>query len=371
MEVKLLDLRKQYLAIKNEIDDAIHKVLNSGNFILGSEVKTFENNLKNYLDFDGDVIGVASGSDALLLSLMAIGVEEGDEVITTPFTFFATAGAVARLNAKPVFVDISLDDFNIDVSKIEEKISTHTKAIITVDLFGNPSNLTKLRELCDKYNIFLIDDACQAIGSEIEGKKVGNFADFTCFSFFPTKNLGAYGDGGAVLVKNPKLAQKVRELRVHGSYKKYYYEYVGLNSRLDEIQAAILNVKLNYLDDWISKRIQNANEYNNAFLEISQISVPLVKSNIKHVFHQYSILVERRDELKTFLKNNGVQTSIYYPLPLHLQKAFSYLGYKEGDFPNSEYASEHILSLPVHENLTREEINFVISTIKLFYGDLK
>ena len=369
MEVQLLDLPKQYDNLKNEIGKALESVLKSGRFILGDNVKSLEQNIKKYLNFDGDVIGVASGSDALLLSLMAINIKPNDEVITTPFTFFATAGAISRLGAKPVFVDISLDDYNIDVSKIEEKITSKTKAIITVDLFGNPSDLIKLSEISKKHNLYLIDDACQAIGSEINKKKVGNFADFTCFSFFPTKNLGAYGDGGMVLAKDKVLGEKIRMLRVHGSSKKYYYEYIGLNSRLDEIQAAILNVKLKYLDNWTEKRIKNAMNYNNHLKNIKNIKTPSIKEGMRHVFHQYSILAENRDELRDFLKKNRIQTSIYYPLPLHLQKAFSYLGYKKGDLSNSEYAAEHILSLPIHENLSDDQRNYVISKIKEFYNN--
>jgi dTDP-4-amino-4,6-dideoxygalactose transaminase len=298
---------------------------------------------------------------------MALDIKKDDEIITTPFTFFATAGAIKRIGAKPVFVDITLDDFNIDIEKITKKITSKTKAIISVDLFGLPAKHNQIRKICDENNLYFIDDACQAIGSKINGNKIGNIADFTCFSFFPTKNLGAYGDAGMLLVKDELLAKKVKKLRVHGAYKKYHHEYLGINSRLDSLQAGILNVKLNYLDEWIKKRQENAKLYDQ-----------LLNDNIKKpnqfisdrtgVYHQYSILLEKRDELKEYLKKKGVQTAIYYPLPLHLQEVFKDLGYLVGDFPNSEYASKHILSLPVHENLEKEEIEYICDVINEFYN---
>ncbi|MFW6025199.1 MAG: DegT/DnrJ/EryC1/StrS family aminotransferase [Candidatus Woesearchaeota archaeon] len=360
MEVSILDLKKQYHDLKDEIDSEISKVLESGYFILGKEEKKFEAKIKDYLDTDNDCIGVASGSDALLLSLMAIDISPGDEVITTPFTFFATAGAISRLGAKPVFVDIG-DDYNIDVDKISEKINENTKAIITVDLFGNPSDLKRLRKICDDNDLYLIDDACQAIGSEIDGKKIGNFAHFTCFSFFPTKNLGAYGDGGLVVVEGDEMSEKIRMLRKHGSKKKYHHEFVGINSRLDEMQAAILNVKLDYLDEWIDKRQKNAKIYSDNLKEI--INVPKIDDNKKHVFHQYTISVDDRDGLKEYLSDNGIQTAVYYPVPLHLQNCFD----NDVSLSNSEYASSHVLSLPIHENLNINEIHYVIDKIKEFY----
>ena len=363
MEVPILDLKKQYLDLKEEIDSAIGRVLESGYFILGKEVKKFEKNIQEYLQNGYDCIGVASGSDALLLSLMALNIKRGDEIITTPFSFFATVGCISRLSAKPVFVDIN-DNFNLDVNKIESKITDKTKAIIIVDLYGDPSDQLKLKEICEKHDLFLIDDACQAIGSLIDDKKIGNIADFTCFSFFSTKNLGAYGDAGLVVVKDNDMAKKIRILRKHGATAKYVHDHVGINSRLDEIQAAILNVKLKHLDSWIEKRIENAEMYS----ELSSfVKIPKVDDHKKHVFHQYTILADNRNELQKYLKEKGIQSVVYYPVSLHLQKCFSDLGYKEGDFPNAEYASKHVLSLPIHENLKKEQIKYVIDCIKEFY----
>jgi dTDP-4-amino-4,6-dideoxygalactose transaminase len=361
MEIKSLDLKKQYNSIKEEIDKAIFDCINSSSFILGDGVKNFEKQLGDYISVKfNKVIGCANGSDALLLSLMAIGVGIGDEVITTPFTFFATAGSIARLGAKPVFVDIK-EDFNINEDLIENKITSKTKAIISVDLYGLPCNQIKIKEICSKNKIFYISDSAQSIGSFIDNKKIGTIADFTTFSFFPTKNLGCYGDGGCVISLNDAHADKIRKLRVHGASKKYHHEFVGINSRLDALQTGILSVKLKYLDKWIKRKKEIALIY---YKGLKNVKLP--KSNKGHVYHQYTIISEKRDKLQKFLQEKGVMTTIYYPLPLHLQECFKDLGYKKGDFPISEEFADKVLSLPIHESLTDEEVEYVIKKVNEF-----
>jgi len=372
MKIPQLDLVVQYHSIKEEIDNAILQVLEGGNFILGENVEKLEKDIANFVHVK-HAIGVASGTDALLISLMAINIKPGDEVITTPFTFFATAGSIARLYAKPVFVDIDPKTFDIDPNKLEDLLkksyNSKMKAIIPVHLYGQCADMDPILELAKKYNLKVIEDAAQSLGATYKGKQSGSMGDLGCFSFFPTKNLGAFGDGGMVVTNDDELAEKVRILRVHGSKTKYYHSIVGLNSRLDEIQAAILNVKFKYLSSWIEQKREKANLYNKLFQESlpDKIVTPYEAPYNYHTYHQYTIRVkERRDELKNFLKEQGIGTSVYYPLPLHLQKCFKDLGYKEGDFPEGEKASKEVLSLPMYPEIEEERQREVVGKIKEF-----
>ncbi|KPL04539.1 MAG: transcriptional regulator [candidate division Zixibacteria bacterium SM23_73_2] len=367
MKVPLLDLKRQYHSIKDEIDQAVNEVLENTRFILGPQVKEFEENVAKYCG-DGYAVGVASGTDALLLSLRACGVEPGDEVIIPPFTFFATAGVITRLGAKPVFVDIDLLTYNLLPDKIEEKITERTKAIMPVHLFGQCADMDPIMEVAKKHNLKVVEDAAQAIGSKYKGRRAGTIGDLGCFSFFPSKNLGGAGDGGMVITDDEKLADLVRKLRVHGATQKYFHPMVGYNSRLDTLQAAILNVKLKYLDEWSSKRREKAEVYNRAFAN-TDIVTPKEEEFNYHIYHQYTISVKNRDKLKEHLLENQIGCSIYYPLSLHLQECYRYLGYKKGDFPNSEIRSEEVISIPVFPELTEEEQEFVIEKIKDFIKD--
>ncbi|MGB9840910.1 DegT/DnrJ/EryC1/StrS family aminotransferase [Thermovenabulum sp.] len=368
MHISFLDLKAQYQTIKKEIKKEIEEVLESGNYILGPKEKEFEKEIAEYLGVK-HAIGVANGTDALVLSLDALGIGPGDEVITTPYTFFASAEAVSRVGAKPVFADISFDDnLNIDVRQIKKKITKNTKAIIPVHIFGCPCNMDEIIQIARKYNLYIIEDACQAIGAQYKGKKAGTLGDIGCFSFFPTKNLGGYGDGGLVVTNNDEIAEKIMTLRVHGSTKKYYHSRIGYNSRLDEIQAAILKVKLKYIDKWNQKRIEKAKLYNDKLKNLP-ITLPKIydENHKKHVFHLYTILTPKRDELKNYLEQKGIPTGIYYPLPLHLQEAYKDLGYKDGDMPNAEKASRQALSLPLYPELKEEEIYYITEAVKTFF----
>jgi dTDP-4-amino-4,6-dideoxygalactose transaminase len=383
-KIKFLDLTSQYKSIKKEIDKAIKRVLESGQFIGGKEVENFEKEIAKFCRVKY-AISVNSGTDALFLSLKALGIGPGDEVITTPFTFIATAEVIANLGAKPVFVDINPKTFNIDSSKIEKAITKKTKAIIPVHLFGQMADMDEIMRIARKYKLFVIEDAAQAIGAEIKLKsqisklktvtkkskvlKAGAIGDLGCFSFFPSKNLGAYGDGGMVVTNNKKLADKIRLLRSHGSSpkEKYFNLTLGTNSRLDAIQAAILRVKLKYLKKWIKKRQEIANYYNQSLKGVGDIKVPEMLPDRTHTFHQYTIRTKYRNELKKYLEKNGIPTMIYYPLPLHLQPAFKYLGYRKGDFPESEKASKEVLSLPIYSEIRLKDKNLVIKKIREFY----
>ena len=362
--MKFFDLKKQYQSIKEEIDSAISQVLDKSDFIGGSEVESFEKEIAQYCGTEY-AISVNSGTDALLLSLKALGIGSGDEVITSPFTYIAAAEVISALGAKPVFVDIEEETFNIDVLKIEEKITDKTKAIIPVHLFGRMAKMDKIIEISQKHNIYIIEDSAQAIGASYNGKKAGSFGVTGCFSFFPTKNLGAYGDGGMITTDNKELKDKIELLKNHGasSEDKYLHLTLGTNSRLDVIQAAILRVKLKHLDEWNQKRREIAEKYNE--LNVGDIVTPdFDKSD---VYHQYTIRTKQRDELKEYLDSKGVPTKIYYSLPLHLQPAFKNLGYNEGDFPVAEKVSKEVLSLPIYPEL-EEEQNKVIIEITNFYG---
>ncbi len=366
MKVPLLDLKRQYATIKDEIDTAVHEVLDKTQFILGEKVKQFEENLAQYCG-SKYAVGVASGTDALLLALRACGVGPGDEVIIPDFTFIATSNVISRLGATPVFVDIDKDTYNMDPSLIQSKITRKSKAIIPVHLFGQCADMDPLLEICKKHKVKVVEDAAQAIGAEYKGKKAGIMGDFGCFSFFPSKNLGAAGDGGMVITNDEKLAEMVRKLRVHGATQKYFHSMIGYNSRLDTLQAAILDVKLRYLDQWSDKRKEKASIYDKAFQNMD-IETPKVESFNRHIYHQYTIATKKRDQLKEHLLKNQIGCSIYYPLPLHLQECFKSLGYKEGDLPVSEERSKEVISLPIFPELTQQEQEFVVKTIKEFYS---
>ena len=373
MQVPFINLKAQYATIKDEIKPAIGEVLESQQFIMGSQVDKLEETIGDMTRCHA--IAVASGSDALLLSLMAIGVGPGDEVITTPFTFFATAGAIARLRARPVFVDIQPDTFNIDPELIGCVCTDKTKAVIPVDLFGQCADVVFMWYVCQYSGIKMIEDAAQAwgasYGKEYEGvfeeSLAGTEGEFGCFSFFPTKNLGGYGDGGMVLTNSPYRTGAIKTLRVHGARAKYHHEMIGINSRLDEIQAAVLNVKMKHIEEWTNRRIEIARTYD-MILEGTPVVAPFVAPGNKHVYNQYVIRSQRRDELKECLQKAGISTAIYYPVPLHLQPCFSYLGYKEGDFPEAERACKEVLALPIYPEMSLEQVTYVCATIAEFYS---
>lgn len=358
--IPLLDIRRSTSAIRKELDTAIAGVLDHGRFILGPEVETLEKRIAEYCGARY-AVSCASGSDALLLPLMALGVRPGDKIITTPFTFFATAGSIARLGATPVFVDIDPETFNIDPSCVLQSLlqdSEGVKAIVPVHLFGQCAEMKAINEIGAKFGIPVIEDAAQAIGAEYEGARAGSLGWCGCFSFFPTKNLGALGDGGMVTTNDPVLAETLRTLRVHGSRTRYYHDCVGINSRLDSIQAAMLLVKLNYLDGWTERRVANANVYRERIGPDACV-LPAEGRGGRHVYNQFTIRVNQRDEVRRRLAEAGIGSEIYYPLPLHLQACFSGLGYREGDFPNSEAASRQVLSLPIEEGLSARELETV------------
>lgn len=376
MEVSLLNLKRQYQSIKEGIDEAIKRVVESQYFIMGEEVKKFENEIADYCGVKY-AIGVASGTDALLLSLRAAGVGDGenDKVITTPFTFFATVGAIVNAGGTPVFVDIDPETYNLDPEELkrlltsDSRLSTQIKALIPIHLYGQVADMDPIMEISERYGITVIEDAAQAIGAEYKHRKAGTIGDLGIFSFFPSKNLGGYGDGGMVITNDDELAEKVKNLRAHGSTKSYYHEMVGYNSRLDALQAAILSVKLSYLDEWSASREENARYYTEALSNIDAIIPPAVSNNCNHIYHQYTIRTTdgRRDELQRHLKEQGIGTKIYYPLPLHLQGCFKALGYKEGDFSVSEEASRQVLSLPIYPELKQEEMDYVVKQIRDFF----
>ena len=363
MKVPMLDLSEQYHELREEILKNLDEVMGSSKFILGDNVKKLEKDIASYSNAEYGV-GVANGSDALHISLQACGVSEGDEVITTPFTFFARAGA------KPVFVDIEEDTFNIDPKKIEEAITPKTKAIIPVHLYGQTADMDPIREIAKKHNLYIIEDAAQAIGAKYKDKMVGELGDTACFSFFPTKNLGAYGDAGMVVTNEQELAEKMQVIRVHGSKPKYYHHVLGYNSRLDELQAAVLNVKFQHLNKWIDARRTAANNYDSLIEEMVngvEIVTPIVKPDRYHVFHQYTLRVPNRDDLQKHLAVNGVASMVYYPLPLHIQPVFKELGYKEGDFQVAEKATKEAISLPMFPELKKEQQVYVVEKIAEFY----
>ncbi|MEW6675086.1 MAG: DegT/DnrJ/EryC1/StrS family aminotransferase [Nitrospirota bacterium] len=357
----MVDLKKQFKDIREEVIEVVTEILESSQYVLGPKVSEFE---KKIADYHGvrEAIGVASGTDALHLSIDALGISEGDEVITTPFTFFATVEAILYTGAAPVFVDIEPDTLNIDVSQIESKITEKIKAILPVHLFGHMADMERILDIAKRYGLKVIEDCAQSFGARLNDKKAGSFGDAGCFSFYPSKNLGGYGDGGMIILNDSMVADTIRKLRNHGSRGSYRHENVGFNSRLDEIQAGILLVKFKRIDEYNRKRRQNAALYNE--LLSGKVKCPVEKNGAYHVFHQYTIMSERRDEIQKRLKENGVSSVIYYPVPLHMQDALKFLGYKEGAFPVAEKVARKVLSLPIYPELEESVIIRIAEIIR-------
>ncbi len=385
MKVPLLDLKPQYSSLRREIDEALIKVAESQYFILGPEVENLEKSLASYLGAK-HAIGVSSGTDALLLALMAIGINPGDEVIVPTFSFFATAGVVSRMNAVPVFTDIDPVTFNIEPKDLERKITSKTKAIIPVHLYGQSADMDPLMAIAKKHNMKVIEDGAQAIGSQYrDGRKAGTIGDIGCYSFFPSKNLGGFGDGGLVVTNDDELGERLKIMRVHGGKPKYYHKVIGGNFRLDAIQAAVLSVKLPHLDGWSEKRRENASLYTSFFVEHGLaegegkvafddrnrvlLPKPVYKSTALrnyHIYNQYVIRVERRDDLRKHLADKGIGTEIYYPVPFHRQECFASLKSRDSDYPHSNFAAEYSIALPIYPELTRDQIAFVVDSIAEF-----
>lgn len=366
--VPLLDLKAQYAAIRDELREALERVAESQHFILGPEVEGLESEVAAYSQCEFG-IGVSSGSDALLVALMAINIKPGDEVVTTPYTFFATAGAVSRLGARPVFVDIDPHTYNIDPSAIEAAVNERTRAIIPVHLYGQMADMDPIMEIARRHDLVVIEDAAQAIGAEYKGRRAGSIGHFGCFSFFPSKNLGGFGDGGMVTANDPELADRIKLLRNHGYRPKYYNKVVGGNFRLDAIQAAVLRVKLKYLDLWTEARQRNAALYRELFERagLSGLVLPAEAPERRHIYNQFVVRSSRRDELMAHLKERKIGTEIYYPVPMHLQECFADLGHEAGDFPLSESAADETLALPIYPELTEEMIGAVVDAVAEFH----
>jgi len=362
MKIPLVDLKVQYLSIKKEIDNTVKKVLNNATFILGETVEIFEKNLARFCECEY-AIGVSSGSSALFLALKAYGIKEGDEVITVPNSFIATAEAIVQCGAKPVFVDVDEKTMLIDTDKIKEKITEKTKAIIPVHLYGQACKMDNIIEIAKKYNLRIIEDAAQAIDSRYYGDKLP-FHETAILSFFPTKNLGCYGDGGAVVTNNGYIANKIYKLRDHGRISKYNSIIIGYGERLDSLQAAILDVKLKHLEEWTKARRRNAKIYNKLLENIKSIELPFEKNNCKHVYYLYVIKVNYRERLIRKLEEKEISTGIHYPIPLHLQQSLKFLGYRRGDFPVTEKVADKILSLPMYPELTEEQIRYIVRCVK-------
>lgn len=395
MNVKILDLARQYAMIQDKVEKAVVEQMKSGIYIGGSAVTDFEKKFADYIGVK-HAIALNSGTDALIIALRALEIGMGDEVITTPFTFFATSEAVAMTGATPVFIDIEEDTYNIDVKKIEERISDKTKAILPVHIFGQPANMPEIEKIAEKYHLYVIEDACQAAGSAICGKKVGSMGDAACFSFFPTKNLGCFGDGGMITTNRDDLDIICRAYREHGGSQngakarsilegtknlpdlnktedalyhpyKYYNYLIGYNSRLDAVQARVLKIKLNFLDQFNDRRAEIAGFYNKAFADIEQIITPKVRSGVTPVWHQYAFRCGDKGEMGDFLAGRGISSAAFYPVPLHLQKAFDYLGYKEGDLPNAEKITKQTVCLPIFPELTTKELEYIVNGVIDFY----
>lgn len=392
MQIKLIDLKRQFDPIKNELLKEIGELFDSTSFIMGEHVKRFEEEFSSYVGVKHS-ISVGNGTDALVIALKALDIKEGDEVITTPFTFFATAESISRVGATPVFVDVELDTYNIDVTKIEDKITDKTKAILPVHIFGNPCDMKTICEIAKKHNLYVVEDACQAIGSSIEGKKIGSWGDVACFSFFPTKNLGCAGDGGMITTNNDDIATICRAYRTHGSGKdgsnayeiltgdkgeidiegttdntvynplKYYNYLVGYNSRLDEIQALVLRKRMLHFEEYTEDRIHSAKYYNEKLINNSFVT-PKTHSDKRHVFHLYILQTDKRSELTEYLNSNDIATGIYYQVPLHLQKAMIKYGYKEGSCPNAEFLSNRTFAIPLFPLMTMEEKDYILDKLK-------
>lgn len=389
MNIPLIDLQAQYKSLEEELNKAALEVLSSAKYIMGENVIEFEKEFASYIGVK-HAISVGNGTDALVLALKAMGIKSGDEVITTPFTFFATAEAISAVGAVPVFVDVDKETFNIDVTKIEEKITNKTKAIIPVHIFGQAADMDEINKIAKKHNLLVLEDACQAIGGKYKGKNIGALADAACFSFFPTKNLGCAGDGGMIVTDNDDIAIIARALRTHGSGEngqkaynllnniteevktaegvddtvynplKYYNYLIGYNTRLDAIQAALLRIKLKEIDKWNAKRREIVKIYNDA-LQNSDYVTPFCREDVEHVYHMYILQSEKREEVIAKLKKAGVATGVYYPIPLHLQKVYKDLGYKEGDMPVAEYLSHRTFAIPVYPELTKEQVDYILS----------
>lgn len=372
MKIPPLDLTRQYAQIREEVDSAMRNICEDQAFILGPVVEQFEKNIAVYCGTK-HAVGVSSGTDAIQLALMACGVTYGDEIITTPFTFIGTAEPIVLVGARPVFVDIDPYTFNIDPSLIEAKITARTKAIIVVHLYGQTVDMEPICALAKKHGLYVIEDAAQAIGAVYgkSGKKAGAMGDIGCFSFFPSKNLGGFGDGGLVTTDNDQVAEKIKNLRVHGSDRRYYHDSIGMNGRLDALQAAVLDIKLRYLPEWLRKRVIRADEYTrliNGKGLADVVTVPYVAGDNIHTYHQYTFKVtEKRDALVSFLQQHGIGAGIYYPVPLDAQACFRYLGYKKGDFPMSDLCTEQVFSLPIFPEITDTEQEYIIRTIKDFF----
>jgi dTDP-4-amino-4,6-dideoxygalactose transaminase len=366
MKVPLLDLHAQNDPILEEIKAEMNKVMQTHQYILGPQVKEAENKIAKYCDTKY-AVGCASGTDALVLSLKALELEPGSEVITTTFTFFATASSIHRVGLVPKFVDIHPRTFNIDPNKIEAAITDKTRAIIVVNLFGQPAEMDKIMEIARKYNLKVIEDNAQGIGGQFNGQTTGSIGDVGTLSFFPSKNLGAMGDAGMCVSNNKEIAEKLKMLRVHGENPKYFHRWVGLNSRLDTIQAAVLLVKVKYVEEWSKMRQKNADYYYQQLEEIPQIALPYIHHKATTIYNQFTLIAEKRDELLDFLRNNNVGCAVYYPKPLHLQDCFSYLNYKKGDFPIAEEMAKKVISIPIYSEISKEQQDYVIEKIKEFY----
>lgn len=358
----MVDLRKSYEEIREELFEQLSKVFESSQFILGKNVASLEEKIKDLLSVN-HALSLASGTDALHFAVKSLGIKEGDEVITTAFTFFATVEAIVYVGATPVFVDIEADSFNINPELIEEKITDKTKAIIIVHLFGNPASMDKIMSLADRYNLKVIEDCAQSFGASFKGIKTGAFGDAGCFSFYPSKNLGAFGDGGMIVFKDGNLLNELKRLRNHGSLGGYMHESIGYNSRLDELQATVLLLKLKKIEKYNEQRRACASIYKNYLSKFESITCPSERDGAYHVYHQYTIRSPKRDIIQSSLKEQGIASVIYYPLPLHLQKALSYLGYKEGDLPVSESVSKEVLSLPIYPQLEKDDIDKICNVI--------
>ena len=366
MRVPLLDLQAQYATIRDEIRPVVERVIESQQFILGPEVEAFEQEVAAYCGAKY-AIGVSSGTDALLIALMAAGIGKGDEVITTPYSFIATATSISRVGAIPVFIDIDPNTYTIDPKAIADEITDATKAIMPVHLFGQCAEMKPILDLAKQRNILVIEDAAQAIGAGQNGVKAGTMGAFGCFSFFPSKNLGGFGDGGLVTTNDDAFAQRVKELRQHGGKDKYRNAMIGINGRLDALQAAVLRVKLTHLDAWSAARREHAEYYTQAFQSVKEIQTPITAPGNTHIYNQYVLRVERRDELQAHLNAHQIGNAIYYPIPIHLQECYDILGYQETDFPAAEQAAAETIALPVYPELTRAQQDDVIETIHAFY----
>ncbi|MEK4565637.1 DegT/DnrJ/EryC1/StrS family aminotransferase [Alkalihalobacillus sp. FSL R5-0424] len=367
--IPLIDLDRQFQTIKDEALKAMARVYNSGQYILGKEDLAFEEEVKQYLN-SPFAIGVGNGTDALVLALDALGIGEGDEVITTPFTFFATAEAISRVGATPIFVDIETDTYNIDPKNILKAITDKTKAIMPVHLFGYPADMDAIMDIAKEHQLYVIEDACQAFGSTYKGKKAGTIGDIGCFSFFPTKNLGTMGDGGLVVTKHAHVNERIRMLRHHGSVKKYFHREIGYNSRLDELQAALLRISLGKIDELNQNRQTISTYYKKHLASLKGLSVPHEAPGIQHIYHLYCIEVDERDRLSQGLTKAGIANGVYYPLPLHLQEVYQSLGYKAGSFPIAEEKSKRLLAIPMHPYVTKDEQSEIVETISTLMGEI-